>query len=871
MKIPPLLPVVSGLTLSFLFCLPLRGAVVENLPGSFYRRPGLEHMPRIDYSGMKVVNVRDCGAKGDGRTDEKAAFERAIRDLQPGGGIVWIPRGRYYFAPARPPERKAWSPRLGLKPLENIHFVGEGDESEIVFRHEVTEVDSVFYGWDFDGAKNLSLRDLRFRVEPLLQMRWHPGIGLTPISLGGAVDGVQLLRVSTDQGRMGFVSWKEGKDIWIVESDFRNTSADAVHVRNGNGVTVAYSHIENSGDDGIALWMATGKEPIDYAKWGKNYRALFNTVIGTRWGRGIAVSGENIEVIGNWVEESVFAGIGVMDHDNDPMPPSRNVLLEDNTVIRSGLGVRPDNNLVGHDVGGGIVIAMNTALVRVINNRILSGQNEGLGLGHPFPLKSESVEIEGNQILGNLGVGLRVQPQRDSRIERLVFRNNVLSGNAAGAVRFDAGKIGVSEPADLAAINQTDAPLPDDPFAAMRTAPGETTWDLGKIAFPADLPEINVRDHGAIGDGVANDLPAFVRALSEAPDSGAVLRVPAGRYLLVPLAEEERSPETALRQHLLIRGAKNLRIVGEGGASELIFSSRNHQGLRLLNGENCSVENLALRHAGEGGGRRGRALLDLAASSGIRLENVAISHAGGAGVLVDSCRQIVVENCIVNQAANEGIRVVSSRQVDIRGCTLTDSTDHGILVFWDGSICREPQFVRVTGNTIAGTTQGAGIGIASGNEIEVTRNTITRGGLTGIALYEQSRFFSPRRIVIAENMIRQSPGNPLSYVKGAVGIYKCFGGKEGASDFSIVKNQIALPNGTGIWISNNRPQKEQRPYAIKSLVIEGNGFEARTGVDVQRSLIEKLAVKGNTFVGVPGEMLQMNDAQRGGVREFISE
>ena len=253
------------------------------------------------------------------------------------------------------------------------------------------------------------------------------------------------------------------------------------------------------------------------------------------------------------------------------------------------------------------------------------------------------------------------------------------------------------------------------------------------------------------------------------------------------------------------------------------------------------------------------------------LENVTISHSGGAGILVDSCRQVTVKNCTVNHTANEGIRVVSSRQVEIQGCKISETTDHGILVFWDGSICREPQFVRLTGNTIDGTSQGAGIGIASGNEIEINGNTISRGGLTGIALYEQSRFFSPRRIVISENTIRQSPHNPFSYVKGAVGIYKCFGGKEGASDFSLLKNQIDLPNGTGIWISNNRPQKEQRPYAIKSLVIEGNRFAVRTGVEVHRSLIEKLAIKGNTFDGAPGEMLQMKEEQRGEVREFVFE
>ncbi len=44
-------------------------------------------------------NVRDFGAKGDGKTDDTAAFQNALNTAgQAGGGVVQAPRGNYFFA-----------------------------------------------------------------------------------------------------------------------------------------------------------------------------------------------------------------------------------------------------------------------------------------------------------------------------------------------------------------------------------------------------------------------------------------------------------------------------------------------------------------------------------------------------------------------------------------------------------------------------------------------------------------------------------------------------------------------------------------------------------------------------------------------------
>ena len=50
-------------------------------------------------SGKDLWNVREFGAVGDGKTDDTAAFQKALDTAgKAGGGTVYAPRGNYLFA-----------------------------------------------------------------------------------------------------------------------------------------------------------------------------------------------------------------------------------------------------------------------------------------------------------------------------------------------------------------------------------------------------------------------------------------------------------------------------------------------------------------------------------------------------------------------------------------------------------------------------------------------------------------------------------------------------------------------------------------------------------------------------------------------------
>ena len=49
-------------------------------------------------AGPEVLSVRDFGARGDGRTDDTAAFQKALDAVGQGGGTVSTGRGTFFFA-----------------------------------------------------------------------------------------------------------------------------------------------------------------------------------------------------------------------------------------------------------------------------------------------------------------------------------------------------------------------------------------------------------------------------------------------------------------------------------------------------------------------------------------------------------------------------------------------------------------------------------------------------------------------------------------------------------------------------------------------------------------------------------------------------
>src|SRR5438093_4761218 len=68
-------------------------------------------------------------------------------------------------------------------------------------------------------------------------------------------------------------------------------------------------------------------------------------------------------------------------------------------------------------------------------------------------------------------------------------------------------------------------------------------------------PYVSIRDFGAVGDGTADDAPAFLKGLDATRATGATLFLPPGRY----------------RCGRLVQAKTPCRIAGVGEQSQLIF------------------------------------------------------------------------------------------------------------------------------------------------------------------------------------------------------------------------------------------------------------------------------------------------------------
>lgn len=78
--------------------------------------------PPSVHADSTTISVRDLGAKGDGTTNDSAAFQQAINTLPAAGGTVFVPAGTYLIATEVDINR------------DNVAILGVGNESKIIIK-----------------------------------------------------------------------------------------------------------------------------------------------------------------------------------------------------------------------------------------------------------------------------------------------------------------------------------------------------------------------------------------------------------------------------------------------------------------------------------------------------------------------------------------------------------------------------------------------------------------------------------------------------------------------------------------------------------------------------------------------------------------
>jgi len=252
----------------------------------------------------------------------------------------------------------------------------------------------------------------------------------------------------------------------------------------------------------------------------------------------------------------------------------------------------------------------------------------------------------------------------------------------------------------------------------------------------AGLPEksVNVRDLGAVGDGVADDTRAIESALREAQGlpTGRALYLPAGTY----------------------RYTRNIRVDGvavhgDGADRTILVGSDGRHLAWVLTGDSPSIRDLSIRAAKRPSARDTHDTavgLEANLARNFSMVRVGVGPVDSAGIMVRRSggaggRTAVVRDCVVRGTLADGIHITAaSHDIEVSGNRVGDTGDDFIAVVSyraDRGLCHD---ISIHDNTVADQSHGRGISVVGGTGVSIASNSIKRSSGAGIYLASEAGY-----------------------------------------------------------------------------------------------------------------------------------
>ncbi len=189
------------------------------------------------------------------------------------------------------------------------------------------------------------------------------------------------------------------------------------------------------------------------------------------------------------------------------------------------------------------------------------------------------------------------------------------------------------------------------------------------VARKRGSARIDVRDHGAKGDGEHDDTDSFQDAVDALPEDGGTLYVPAGAYVIDPT----RSVKLRSRMHLSMATGARLLAKANAAPRAYVLLAQELEDVEISGGRIIGDRDSHLGTTGEWGhGIRVRGC------SGVTIRNIHISRCWGDGISAGGIkhpgepsrpgRDYVFEKVVSTENRRQGLTIGSSRRVRIRNC-----------------------------------------------------------------------------------------------------------------------------------------------------------------------------------------------------------
>ncbi len=296
------------------------------------------------------------------------------------------------------------------------------------------------------------------------------------------------------------------------------------------------------------------------------------------------------------------------------------------------------------------------------------------------------------------------------------------------------------------------------PLALPMLAASAAAWS-GRSPADQDAAAINVRDKGALGDGVHDDTAAFQTAIDALPAGGGVVTVPDGNYMIDATRSINMRSNTRLqmasgarlsaipnglpRSHVIkVWRVSNVQIMG----GSIVGERAGHRGtegewgygINIQASSNVSVVGTHVSDCWGDGfwigalGRPGSATV----SKGVTLDRVVSTNNRRQGLSIGPVRGVTVIHSTFSNSngtkPQSGIDIEPQRQGDARDITISDCTitgNHGT-----GMELHDHVSGVVVRNCRIHDNHGYGMMSAGASGVTVTDNVIAGNGLAGVVM-----------------------------------------------------------------------------------------------------------------------------------------
>lgn len=258
--------------------------------------------------------------------------------------------------------------------------------------------------------------------------------------------------------------------------------------------------------------------------------------------------------------------------------------------------------------------------------------------------------------------------------------------------------------------------------------------------------EVRPEDHGAVGDGVADDTSALQAAL-DALDPNDVLVLPQGRVY---------------RHDDVLRVTRPWsRITGPG---RLLAGNEERSALRLeaegaqLTGVELAITGTTRRWTGSDQHR-----LVLGNHAGIVVEDVVVTGSAGAGVYVHGASGFRLTDVTVSDTRADGIHMTGGSQDGVLERPVVNrSGDDGVAVVSYQDDAQVTRRISVEQPTVNGTTWGRGITVVGGEDIVYRGARVSDTSASGIYIATEGDpwfTYSVKRVSVLDAQVLRANQN----------------------------------------------------------------------------------------------------------------